>query len=238
MPDFSRRSHQAELMDDLSLEGAALAQNLEELEVINRWLGGNEVVINALDKVVKTTTWDGDYLQVVDLGTGGGDLPRRIARWARKRKIPIRITGVDANPFMVSFSKEKAKAYPEIQFEEVDIFSPSFQQRRYDIVISSLFCHHFTDPQLVSLFQQMQAQSRLAFIVNDLHRHPLAYHGIRLLTRWLGGSYLVRHDAPLSVARAFKKQELKGLLKQAAITSYQLSWRWAFRYQIIGRVRS
>jgi 2-polyprenyl-3-methyl-5-hydroxy-6-metoxy-1,4-benzoquinol methylase len=237
MPNFSQRSYEPELMDDLTLEGQALAQNLEELEVINRWLGGNEVVIHALKQLLKNHQGD-KPIEIVDLGTGGGDLPRRIVDWARKHDIAVRITGVDANPFMISFSQKKAENYPEIHFELADIFAPTFQEKRFDIVICSLFCHHFAEPELIRLFQQMQSQSKKGFIINDLHRHPLAYYGIRFLTWLLRGSYLVQHDAPLSVARAFKKRELQSLLEAAGITDFQLKWRWAFRYQVIGKGRS
>lgn len=233
MPDFSQRSYEEELMDDLSLEGDALAQNLDEIELINRRLGGNQVVLEALKKMLKNRDPQAPPVEIADLGTGGGDLPRAIVSWARKRKIPVNIVGIDANPFMVSYSQKKAVDFPEIRFEVADIFSPEFQLKRYDICLCSLFCHHFSNEDLITLFQQMQAQSKLGFMVNDLHRHPLAYHSIKFLTWLLRGSYLVRNDAPLSVLRAFKKQELVGLLEQAGISNYSLKWKWAFRYQLI-----
>ena len=97
----------------------------------------------------------------------------------------------------------------------------------------SLFCHHFTDDELVTLLRQWRAQAQVAVIINDLHRHWLAYHSIKWLTRLLGGSYLVRHDAPLSVARAFRRKDWVALLARAGITRYELRWRWAFRWQVI-----
>lgn len=232
MPDYSARSSQTELMDDLSLAGEALAQNLEELEVINRRLGGNGVVLDALDKLLRDRSKQ-ESVSIVDFGTGGGDLPRAIAKWARKRDRSLQVIGIDANPFMIEFSRRKAAPYPEIAFEEADIFSPQFQSRRFDISLCSLFCHHFSDEDLVKMFQQMGQQSKLGFIVNDLHRHPLAYRGIQFLTWLFRGSHLVRHDGPVSVLRAFKKQELEALLEAAGIQTYSLRWKWAFRWQLI-----
>src|SRR5688572_7272439 len=40
MPDFSRRSNEDEIMDDLSRPEAEFAGAYRELEIINRWLGG------------------------------------------------------------------------------------------------------------------------------------------------------------------------------------------------------
>jgi len=172
-------------------------------------------------------------LRIVDLGTGGGDLPRAIVDWARKKGVSVEVTGVDANPFMVEFSRQKATDYPEISFEVVDIFAPGFRAREWDVAICSLFCHHFPGPALVDLFRQMRQQSRLALVINDLHRHRLAWWGIRFLTWLFRGSYLVRHDGPLSVLRAFKRSELEALLQEAGLPKYSLRWKWAFRWQLI-----
>ncbi|MCB9231894.1 MAG: methyltransferase domain-containing protein [Bacteroidia bacterium] len=220
-------------MDDLSLEGAALARNLEELEVINRLLGGNQVVLDALHQLLKGRRPEDGPLQIVDLGTGGGDLPRTIVKWARKRGLAVQITGIDANPFMIGFSQQKAKDFPEITFELADLWSPEFQARQFDLAICSLFCHHFSADELIPLFRQMHRQTRMGFIINDLHRHPLAYYSIQFLTWLFRGSYLVRHDAPLSVLRAFSRRELQDLLSSSGLTRYQLKWKWAFRFQLI-----
>ena len=137
------------------------------------------------------------------------------------------------NAFMLDYAAAKCRAYPEISFQQADIFSPDFRQQPFDILTASLFCHHFSDEELTAMLAQWQQQAGLAVIVNDLHRHPLAYHSIGWLTRLLGGSRLVRHDAPLSVARAFTRPELHRLLAAAGITRYRLRWRWAFRWQVV-----
>jgi hypothetical protein len=101
-----------------------------------------------------------------------------------------------------------------------------------DIIFSSLFCHHFTEAALVEQLQWMQQNAATGFFINDLHRHRLAYHSIRLLTRLFSRSYLVKNDAPLSVARGFKKQEWRRLLAQAGLTTARVQWQWAFRYLV------
>lgn len=228
---FQTRSNELELMDDLNLGNDALRKNLDELEIINYWLGGNEVVINALDKLKLSS--DNQPLTLVDLGSGGGDTLRRIALWARKKKLQVRFIGIDANQFMIDYAQEKAQKFPEIEFQKMDIFSSEFQNQKFDIMICSLFCHHFTDEQLIQLFQNLKKQSRISFIINDLHRHWFAYYAIKWLTWLLRGSYLVQNDAPLSVLRAFKRSELIKLLEQAGVNDFQIRWKWAFRYQVI-----
>ena len=219
-------------MDDLTLANDALRQNLDELETINTWLGGYQPVLNALARL-RSRFPNGQPLRVADLGSGGGDTLRHVARWGHKNGVALELTGIDANQFMLDYATAKSQEYPEISFQQFDIFSPEFQVRPYDVLTCSLFCHHFTDEELVPLLRQWQQQARVAVVINDLHRHWLAYYSIQWLTRLLGGSYLVRHDAPLSVARAFRREDWMKLLAQAGIEKYELRWRWAFRWQVI-----
>lgn len=233
---FKRRSEQAELLDEPGLPDAALRRNLDELAFINKWLGGNAVVTNALDQLSCQAVFkpfSGKTLQIADVGSGGGDVLLQVARWARKKQIQARLTGIDANAFMVQYAAQKCRQHPNIRFLQHDIFSPEFTRQKYDIFICSLFCHHFTNEQLLQLFRQLAQQAQLAVIINDLHRHPLAYYSIKWLSAAFSKSYLVKHDAPLSVLRAFREQELKQLLQEAGLRHYSLRWMWAFRWQLI-----
>ncbi|TAF65351.1 MAG: methyltransferase domain-containing protein [Cytophagales bacterium] len=230
---FAQRSSRTELMDDLDLANDALRKNLDELEVINYWLGGNTVVINALNRLYPLKNYNGQSIRIADMGSGGGDGLRAMALWARKKNFSATLVGVDANAFMIEYAKEKATNFPEIVFLQKDIFDEAFLGESFDVVVASLFCHHFTDEALIHLFSRWYRQSREAFIINDLERNPLAYYSIYALTRLLGGSYLVKHDAPLSVLRAFKRKELISLLEKAHIKRYVIRWKWAFRYQIL-----
>ncbi|MGI4740227.1 MAG: methyltransferase domain-containing protein [Janthinobacterium lividum] len=229
---LTARATTPELMDDLSLASDELRQNLDELETINTWLGGYRPVLAALARLQPRFPANRP-LRLADLGSGGGDTLRHIARWARRRGVGAMLTGIDANAFMLSYARAKSQAYPEIGYQQVDIFSPEFAAQDYDVLTASLFCHHFTDEELVGLLRRWQQQAGLAVVINDLHRHPLAYYSIKYLTRLLGGSRLVRHDAPLSVARAFSRADWQRLLAQAGIASYSLRWCWAFRWQVV-----
>lgn len=221
-----------ELMDDLTLASDDLRRNLDELEVINTWLGGYQPVLNALARL-RPRFPAGRPLRVADLGSGGGDTLRHVARWARQRGVAVELVGIDANPFMLDYARAKSTDYAEISYRQFDIFSPAFRAQPYDVLTCSLFCHHFTDDELGALLRQWARQARVAVVINDLHRHWLAYGSIWALTRLLGGSYLVRHDAPLSVARAFRRADWVRLLARAGLARYELRWRWAFRWQLV-----
>ena len=93
--------------------------------------------------------------------------------------------------------------------------------------------HHFTDEELIIMLQWMKANAKIGFFINDLHRHPIAYHFIKIATKLFSGSYLVKNDAPLSVLRGFKKKEWENILLKAGIKHYTIQWKWAFRYLIV-----
>ncbi|MEO1654377.1 MAG: methyltransferase domain-containing protein [Bacteroidota bacterium] len=231
---FATRSKKKELMDDLALASQDLKKNLDELEIINYWLGGNQVIINALQQLLDQGYFQREKtLRIADIGSGGGDLLRQMARWSRKKNLKVQLIGLDANAFMIHYAQERSRDFPEIQYAQKNIFDPSFSYADYDLVTASLFCHHFSNQELVEIFRKAYQEAKMGMIINDLHRHPLAYYGIRVLTQLFRGSYLVKHDAPLSVLRAFKRKELISLLNQANIQSAQIRWLWAFRYQVI-----
>ena len=230
--DLTTRATTPELMDDLGLATEELRQNLDELETINTWLGGYQPVLSALNRL-RPRFPVGQPLRLADLGSGGGDTLRHVARWARRQCITVALTGIDANAFMLAYAAAKSIAFPEIRYQQLDIFSAAFAAQPYDILTASLFCHHFTDAELVDLLRRWQQQARLAVVINDLHRHPLAYYSIRLLTKLFRGSRLVQNDAPLSVARAFSRADWQRLLAAAGISHYTLRWCWAFRWQLV-----
>lgn len=233
---WSTRSHQKELLDADEIPAGALHDNLRELEVINRYLGGHRATIFALNKLLKQSSNGNKPLTIVELGSGGGDNLRAIAQYLRQRKQPARLVGVDLKPEAVAYARRQSAHYPEIEYIISDYrdFCPDEPP---DIVYTSLFCHHLNDMQIVELMRWCQVNSRLGWFFNDLHRHPLAYYGIRLLTHLFSRSYLVKHDAPLSVKRGFIKKDwarfLLKLQESAPHCEVQLHWRFAFRWVLL-----
>ncbi len=232
MPDLSSRSQQIEIMDDLNCSGEVVDQTLRELETINRLLGGNSVTINGLSRLLKHKK-NLKKMLLADLGCGGGDMLKLISSWSRKNNFFFDLTGIDANTNIISFAKRNSLNFPDIHYEAIDIFSDEFKSKKFDIIIGTLFFHHFNEEQLVSFFSKAKEQVSLGIVINDIHRHWLAYHSIRLLTKVFSKSAMVKFDAPLSVQRAFTKKELITILKKAEIKNYTLRWMWAFRWQVI-----
>jgi 2-polyprenyl-3-methyl-5-hydroxy-6-metoxy-1,4-benzoquinol methylase len=232
MVDLSVRSPQIEIMDDLNCSGEVVNQTLRELETINTLLGGNHVTINGIKQLLKNRI-STKPLVIGDLGCGGGDILKLIDQWSKRKNISLSLIGIDANPNIIDFAKKNSVDFPNIQYEAVDIFSDAFRKKEFDIVIGTLFFHHFDKTQLVEFFRQVKTQVRVGVVINDIHRHWFAFHSIRLLTKIFSRSAMVKFDAPLSVLRAFKKNELVEILEMAGIKNFTLRWMWAFRWQVI-----
>lgn len=228
-PDFSRRAETEELMDDLACEGLVVHQTLRELDFINHWLGGNAVTLQALNKVWKEIPRE-QTITIIDLGCGSGEMLRLVARTAEREKRRVKLIGVDANAHIIDYARRHTNQ-TNIQFEAIDIFSEQFRSLRADVVLATLFVHHFSNDALSSFLTKLKSQTRCAIIINDIHRHPLAYYSILWLTKLFSRSAMVKYDAPLSVLRAFKRTEVLEILSHAQLTRFKLKWRWAFRWQ-------
>ena len=245
MPNLSYRSNEKELIDDLELENDALRQNLEELALINKYLGGNQVTTSGLSKLmfdvrssmfdVQTTKIENrkSKIEIADLGCGGGDMLMVMADWAKKRGINAQFIGIDANDFMIDFGTKRTANYPNISYLYQDIYSEEFKEKSFDIVTMTLFCHHFSDESLVTLLQQLKKQTRIGIVINDIHRHWFAYHSIAWITKLFLKSYLVKNDAKLSVWRAFVREDLEKIVQKAGFTNYSIRWKWAFRWEVV-----
>jgi 2-polyprenyl-3-methyl-5-hydroxy-6-metoxy-1,4-benzoquinol methylase len=229
---LKNRSYEPELMDDLTMASNALAQNLKELGFINKYLGGNAITISGIKQLLQGQK--PSPLSILDIGCGGGQMLETIAIWGKKENIATKLIGLDANEFMLNYAKEHQKALPSIKYLKADAFDlGTYQSVRPDIATATLFCHHFKEQQLVNLFTALNKHCSIGFVINDLHRHWLAYYAIKYLTALFSKSYLVKNDAPLSVARGFTKNELVKILANAGIRNYSIQWRWAFRWQIV-----
>jgi len=230
MPDFSKRSEDLELMDEFDKQPEKeFRQNLRELEVLNRHLGGHKITLDGIERAAKKEK----HLSIMDIGFGGGDTLRAIAGWMKRKKVIGALCGVDYNPVMTSYAKDHSRGYENIEYITADVFDASVDEHRADIISCSLFCHHFPHARLVRLVKRMNELANKAIVINDLHRHWFAYYSIKMLTKLFSKTYIVKHDGPLSVARALTKSEWEQVLNEAGVTNYSITWRWAFRWLIV-----
>ena len=225
---FALRSYQKELLDGNDIPFNDIARNMKELEIINRFLGGHRINVQALHHLLPEITVS--PVRICEIGSGGGDNLRALASWCRKENIPATFTGIDINTNCIQYARKTGP--PNFTYIEKDYRNVVFDIKP-DILFCSLFCHHFTNEENVELIRWMDTNASLGFFINDLHRHPLAYYSIKLLTAFFSKSYLVKNDAPLSVLRGFQQHELTNCLEEAGVQQFSTEWKWAFRWLVI-----
>ena len=230
MPSFKRRSYKKELLDRNDIPFADIKRNMQELDFINRRLGGHDITLDGIVEIIQKNAVFNRKLTVVEIGCGGGDNLRAIKAWAASIKLPVALLGIDINEECIVYATSQQRN-SGIQFIHSDYKRTSLPSKP-DVVFSSLFCHHFTDEELIFQLGWMKQNSALGFFINDLHRHPLAYYSIKVLTMLFSRSYLVKNDAPLSVRRGFKRADWRRLFSAAGIENYTCTWRWAFRWLV------
>ena len=226
MPDFSTRSPQREWMDTETVTHADFAACLADLAAVNTATLARLPTIAFMARALRRAP-AGRPLRVLDVGCGEGDMLRRIHRWATRTGHDLELTGLDLNPVGIAAARAATPPHIPITYRCADIFDPGLE--RFDLIISALFTHHLTDDQLVAFLRLMEDRATLGWFVNDLHRHQIAYHGFQALSTLANWHRFVRHDGPISVARAFRAHDWHTLLTRARVPA-TIRWHLPFRY--------
>lgn len=226
------RSAQLEIMDDFSLEGDDLKKTLGQIASINKWLGGNAVVLKGLKKMVARHPKD-KILTILDLGCGNGDMLRKVAEYLSKNNFTYRLIGIDANKNTIVHAEELSRDYPHIVFFQKNILDDNWDDFGYDLAIATLFYHHFSEEQIVKSVNHQIKNATLGVLINDLHRHWLAYGLFKLIVAWIQNP-MIKQDGLTSIRRGFKRIDLVNISKKIP-GQHEIRWKWAFRYQWIIR---
>lgn len=230
LPDLRARSAAPELMDDPTIGGDELVTALRELRLINRLL------LAALPTVEGVAALWGAAgcpreLSILDVGAGSGDGCRPLLRWATLRGVAMEITLLDIHPETCAEAERFFRTEPRVTVRQGDLFA--LAPGSVDIVTAALVLHHFPEPQLTQALQALTRAARIGVVVNDLHRNVLAWGGIRLATALLSRNRVIRHDAPLSVARGFREADLLRLREQPGLERLSYAWRPLWRWLAI-----
>ena len=228
---FKYRSSKKELIDDLAFSSPSLIHNLQEMATLNLWFGFNRSLFKTIQKIVQSQL-NNQPVVIADIGCGGGDTLRYISKWSAKKGINSKLIGLDANQEIINYARQSSLDYSNIQFKTHHILNQTLNEN-HDILIINHLCHHLSNEEIIKLITTLCLSTKTAIIINDLHRHWLAYFGIRLITNIFGFSYITKHDGPLSVLRAFRKIEMISLLEHIQNASFEIKWLWPFRWQAI-----
>ncbi len=220
-------------MDGANVSAAEMAACLADLAVVNTVTLARLPTVAFMRAAARRAK--GRTLRVVDVACGEGDMLRRLHRWGRRSGVPLELEGIDLSASGIEAARAASAGLP-IGFRVADALAPGAFEGA-DVVLSSLFTHHLAEDQLVAFLRAMEAEARLGWFVNDLHRHAVAYYGFRVLSRAAGWHRFVQHDGPVSVARSFVRADWARMLEAAGVAEVaRVRWHVPFRW-CVGRLR-
>ena len=218
---FARRAEPWELPElmDAPCGYPEFRSFLRDLSEVNRITRSYRLTLAFLDCIVANRI-AARPLRILDVGSGGGDTLRAIAHWAADRSIPVDLTGIDLNPHSTRAAEEFSAHDPltaNINFITADIFTYA-PDPEPDVVVSALFTHHLTTPEIVRFLAWSEKHARLGWFINDLHRSRRAAFWFRFLPIIFGWHEFIQYDGPVSLRRAFVPEDWLNMLGHAHIT--------------------
>ena len=227
--DFSRRNQLSELMDAEDTDFATFRECLVDLTKVNRLTLAYRPTLSFFKRLAASGALPRHRtVSIVDVGSGSGDMLRRIDLWATAHGYKFDLVGVDLNPWSAKTAAQLTQENPRLRFVTANIFDYR-PAAPIDIIISSLFTHHLDNEAIVKFLCWMEANTRVGWFVNDLQRHPFAYHAFKHASHALRFHRFVRHDGPVSIARAFSAADWRYLLGAADISGARVKAYAPFR---------
>ena len=229
--DWSRLVGVTELMELPSADPGELARTLEDLAWINRWLGGTRLLHSHLESLFTNLP---SPIQILDVATGYADIPRAIARWGRRRSLPIEIEAIDSHAQILELARQASQGYPEIHIRQGDALNLPYPDGSFDVVLASLILHHTEGEAQARLLRELYRVARVAVVVNDLRRGRWPFLVTWMSLRLISRSRVIHHDGPVSVRRGFLAGELLALAREAGWPQARVSRHAFFRLALIG----
>lgn len=226
------RSDQQEIMDDLEFQGREMRENLDDIRIMNKWFGGNNITLDGVHSLLKSYSKTVEII-ILDIGCGDGQMLRECITFAQTKGYKVRGIGLDFNKNILDLAESKSQAYSNIKFQKVDVFSELNIVPNCDIALFTLFLHHFKNDKIEELLKSVLTKANKGLVINDLHRNRQAFNLFKIISKLFLKTKTAHHDGLVSIARGFKKHELKQISENIPNQKSYIRWRWAFRYQWI-----
>lgn len=231
IPDLSTRRREEEWMDAPDVKPDAIRDSLTFIRQVNRLLGYTRATVGHLDRF--SHSWKpGQRITILDVATGSADIPRAVSGWAKKRGFDVKITGLDRHDQTAGIARELSASDRQIRIIRGDAMQLPFIDGAFDYVLTSMFLHHLDDDQVVRVLMEMNRVAKRGIIAADLLRHRRAYFWISLFTTF--SNPMVKHDARVSVAQAFVKEDVQSLREQAWIDYAEYFTHFGHRFVLAG----
>lgn len=228
------RSTASELLDEPGIDAGELRENFRDIRRVNRFFGGTSTVLAHFPGLIASVPAK-RTITVLDLATGSADIPLALGRWAAANGRSLAITASDVSEEILAEAERHIRGQAGIGLKPLDARRVDGPDESYDVVVCSLALHHFAPADAVLVLREMRRVCRVGFIVNDLCRSRTGYAAAWVAAHATTRNRLTRHDAPLSVLRAYSLEELRGLLAEAGIVGATARTHAWFRMAAVWR---
>jgi ubiquinone/menaquinone biosynthesis C-methylase UbiE len=226
-PPLARAAGVLEIIDGPPVPFKDMACCMMDIARVNALFGGRMVTMIHVKRLLGALPAD-RLITVLDVGTGAGDIPRELVRWARREGRRIRVFALDRDAATLRIAAQVVRDYPEIRFVRGDALSLPIRPEAVDLTISAMTLHHLEPGAGVQYLAEMDRAARVGFVVNDLVRSRIAHWVVWLITRFITRSAISRHDGPLSVKRSYTPREVSGLCEQAGLKGVDVVHHWPY----------
>ena len=217
-------------MDAPDADPVLLEKSLRFIRRINRLLRYTRATLSHLKRFSRR--WKrGETIRILDVATGSADIPRAILDWAGRHGFDVRVVGIDLHAATITRAASE-ESNPSLRMVRADATALPFADGSFDYAITNMFLHHLDEAQVVTVLREMDRVSRRGILAADLIRNRRAYAWIVLLT--LGANPMVKHDARVSVAQAFTKEEVLQLRDRAGVCYTSFHRHLAHRFVLAG----
>jgi SAM-dependent methyltransferase len=224
--DSHKRNNDPEWMDDPKLDEVTLQNAVDDINTVNNLLGGFKFMLQAVKKEV--SKYPDQALVIVDAGCGDGEMLRYLEAHLNRENISF--LGLDFAARSIDKARHKSKGLSRLSFRESDILQINPAELQCDILISSLTMHHFDDEEIVSFLSKFKEITTKCIIINDLHRHRIAFLFFKYISPIFIKHEISKHDGLISIASGFKGRDFKKYAAAIGITNDRWTWKWSFRF--------
>jgi len=198
-------------MEAPDCDPAKLERTYSQFAVLNQMLSGwRRAWRTTLLPAARTAAAERGVAELIDVGCGGGDVARRLAWWAARDDVPLRVLAIDPDPRALAYARRRATP-PSIRYRETTASRLAAEGARFDLVISNHVLHHLDEASLDEFFAASDRLARHAMLHADLRRSAWAIPAFAAFSLPLRRSF-VREDGFRSIRRAWTPPELAPFL--------------------------
>ena len=218
-------------MDHPGVDANALRHSLRFIRRVNALLGYTRATISHLERFSRN--WKRhEVIRIIDFATGSADVPLAILRWADERKWQVKVVGIDLHPITSQIAEEEVAGDDRLSILRANAMATPFADGSFDYALTAMFLHHLDEIDVIRVLREMNRVAQRGIMAADLVRNRRAYGWISLFT--LFTSDMVRHDARVSVAQAFSRDEVLAMRDAAGVQYARYYPHFGHRFVLAG----